>query len=37
MAQLSPQLLSEAALEIRDLAKCFDRPAVDGLALRVEE
>src|SRR5437763_11476769 len=30
-AQFSPL----AALEIRDLAKCFDRPAVDGLSLRV--
>jgi ABC-2 type transport system ATP-binding protein len=35
MAQLSSQLSSEAALDIRDLAKSFDRPAVDGLALRV--
>src|SRR5438552_6541578 len=31
MARLS----SQPALEIRDLAKSFDRPAVDGLALRV--
>ena len=35
MMQVSPQLCSDAALEIRDLAKCFDRPAVSGLALRV--
>ena len=34
MAQASHQS-SQAALEIRDLAKCFDRPAVDGLTLRV--
>src|SRR5437868_10195627 len=31
MTQISPL----AALEIRDLAKSFDRPAVDGLDLRV--
>src|SRR5207302_9946655 len=31
MTQISPL----AALEIRDLAKAFDRPAVDGLDLRV--
>src|SRR5262245_35888645 len=31
MAQISRQF----ALEIRDLAKTFDRPAVDGLDLRV--
>jgi ABC-2 type transport system ATP-binding protein len=35
MMQVSPQLCSDTALEIRDLAKCFDRPAVSGLALRV--
>ena len=35
MPQASPPLSSLAALEIRDLAKSFDRPAVDGLALRV--
>src|SRR5207248_609962 len=34
MAQASPQS-SQAALEIRDLAKCFERPAVDGLTLGV--
>ena len=34
MAQASHQS-SQAALEIRDLAKCFERPAVDGLTLRV--
>ena len=34
MAQASPQS-SKAALAIRDLAKCFERPAVDGLTLRV--
>jgi ABC-type multidrug transport system ATPase subunit len=31
MTEFSPQ----PALEIRDLAKSFDRPAVDGLSLRV--
>src|SRR5205809_3824354 len=35
MTQVSPQLSPWAALEIRDLAKSFDRPAVDGLTLRV--
>ena len=35
MPQVSPPLSAPAALEIRDLAKSFDRPAVDGLALRV--
>src|SRR5438093_1120838 len=35
MTQVSPQLSPWAALEIRDLAKCFDRMAVDGLTLRV--
>src|SRR6202140_895167 len=35
MTQASLKLSSPAALEIRDLAKSFDRPAVDGLALRV--
>src|ERR1700704_3946451 len=35
MTQASLQLSSQAALEIRDLAKAFDRPAVDGLDLRV--
>ena len=35
MTQVSPQLSPWAALEIRDLAKCFDRMAVDGLSLRV--
>jgi ABC-2 type transport system ATP-binding protein len=35
MPQVSPSLSAPAALEIRDLAKSFDRPAVDGLALRV--
>src|ERR1700692_3582611 len=35
MTQASLQLSSQAALEIRDLAKCFDRPAVDGLDVRV--
>jgi ABC-2 type transport system ATP-binding protein len=35
MAQGSPEYSPSAALEIRDLAKSFDRPAVDGLTLRV--
>ncbi len=39
MAQTSPTLSTQsspqAALEIRDLAKRFDRPAVDGLSLQV--
>src|SRR5713101_4614800 len=35
MMQVSPQPSPWAALEIRDLAKCFDRTAVDGLTLRV--
>ena len=39
MAQTSPTLSTQsspqAALEIRDLAKSFDRPAVDGLSLQV--
>src|SRR5215472_3187451 len=30
-----PEVPVEAALEIRDLAKAFDRPAVDGLSLQV--
>jgi ABC-2 type transport system ATP-binding protein len=29
------EIIPEAALDIRDLAKTFDRPAVDGLSLRV--
>src|SRR5437660_2345784 len=35
MPQVSPPLSAPAALEICDLAKSFDRPAVDGLDLRV--
>src|SRR5256714_10836922 len=30
-----PEVPLEAALDIRDLAKSFDRPAVDGLSLHV--
>ena len=30
-----PEVPLEVALEIRDLAKSFDRPAVDGLSLQV--
>src|ERR1700704_3484518 len=35
MTQVSPHFSSCAAFVIRDLAKCFDRTAVDGLTLRV--
>src|SRR5438105_13917196 len=35
MPQVSPPLSAPAALEICDLAKSFDRPAVDGVTLRV--
>ena len=34
-SMLSTQSSPQAALEIRDLAKRFDRPAVDGLSLQV--